>query len=91
MRETSQLVARAADLRKLNNGSGGALMVTTAWLREHDIIGGLLRANLHLAQYVAQVSTFPACGCQRAHSRGIGGLRALPSTCAGMYCQDMRS
>ena len=27
----------------------------TDWLRGKDIIGGLLRANLHLAQYVAQV------------------------------------
>ncbi len=27
----------------------------TDWLRSKDIIGGLLRANLHLAQYVAQV------------------------------------
>jgi hypothetical protein len=27
----------------------------TDWLRAKDIIGGLLRANLHLAQYVAQV------------------------------------
>ncbi len=34
---------------------GGDPQEMTDWLRGKDIIGGLLRANLHLAQYVAQV------------------------------------
>lgn len=63
MRETAQLVARAAELQHQSSAGAGALEATSTWLREHDIIGGLLRANLHLAQYVAQVTTFPLCRC----------------------------
>ena len=57
MRETAQLVLRAAELQRLGPIGSGALEATSTWLREHDIISGLLRANLHLAQYVAQVTT----------------------------------
>ena len=51
------LVSRAADLRQpgIPGDELGPLDDTLEWLREHDIIGGLLRANVHLAQYVAQV------------------------------------
>ena len=44
-------------LAPVKDALGGHPQEMTDWLRGKDIIGGLLRANLHLAQYVAQVRT----------------------------------
>ena len=74
----------------------------TDWLRGKDIIGGLLRANLHLAQYVAQVSCKLHLGCtacppplfrfavvSRQHSRHRL-LRANPVSCALLPYPDVQ-
>lgn len=54
VRETHALVKRAADLSK---GDEDQPMIHTAsWLESHNIVGQLLRANLHQKQYVDQVS-----------------------------------
>ena len=69
VRETAQLVLRAAELRQRGTAGSEALGATSTWLREHHIISALLRANLHLAQYVAQVSRFWMHSPSHVHQR----------------------
>ena len=58
----------------------------TEWLRSKDIIGGLLRANLHLAQYVAQAR--PLTSLSGSCFQILTPARALPfSTCKDL-CFD---
>ena len=53
VRETHAIVKRAVEL---STGSmGDATEGTIAWLQSHNIVGQLLRANLHQKQYVDQV------------------------------------
>lgn len=53
VRETHAIVKRAVELSK--GTVGDALEHTTLWLQSHNIVGQLLRANLHQKQYVDQV------------------------------------
>lgn len=53
VRETHALVKRAIELSK--GSLGDAMDDTVQWLHTHNIIGQLLRANLHQKQYVDQV------------------------------------
>lgn len=57
VRETHAVVQRAVELSKGNMGD--ALEHTIHWLESHNIVGQLLRANLHQKQYVDQVKQAP--------------------------------
>ena len=59
----------------------------TDWLRGKDIIGGLLRANLHLAQYVAQAR--PLTSLSEPRLQILTSARVLPfPTCKDSLCFD---
>ncbi|KAL3156421.1 hypothetical protein ABBQ38_000732 [Trebouxia sp. C0009 RCD-2024] len=53
VRETNALVKRALDLS--TSDQGAAMEHVKQWLQQHNIVGQLLRANLHQKQYVEQV------------------------------------
>lgn len=53
VRETNALVKRALDLAVADHGA--AMERVKQWLQQHNIVGQLLRANLHQKQYVEQV------------------------------------
>ena len=53
VRETNAVVKRALDLSAADHGS--AMEKVKQWLQRHNIVGQLLRANLHQKQYVEQV------------------------------------
>ena len=53
VRETHAMVKRAVELPK--DSLGNAMGQTIQWLESHNIVGQLLRANLHQKQYVDQV------------------------------------
>ena len=53
VRETNALVKRALDLGVADQGA--AMERVKQWLQQHNIVGQLLRANLHQKQYVEQV------------------------------------
>lgn len=53
VRETNAVVKRALDLSASDHGA--AMNNVKQWLQHHNIVGQLLRANLHQKQYVEQV------------------------------------
>ena len=53
VRETNAVVKRALDLSAADHGA--AMEKVKLWLQQHNIVGQLLRANLHQKQYVEQV------------------------------------
>ena len=53
VRETNAVVKRALDLSASDHGV--AMESVKQWLQHHNIVGDLLRANLHQKQYVEQV------------------------------------
>ena len=53
VRETHAIVKRASELSKGHLDE--PMQQTSVWLRSHNVVGQLLRANLHQKQYVDQV------------------------------------
>ena len=59
VRETHAIIKRAVELPK--DSLGNAMGHTIQWLESHNIVGQLLRANLHQKQYVDQVRSSLKC------------------------------
>ena len=83
VRETNAIVKRAVDLSSADHGA--AMAVIKKWLHRQNIVGQLLRTNLHQKQYVDQVSARKAVSWHavRQHCICCPALRAFVVwTCA---------
>lgn len=76
VRETNAIVKRALFLSSTDRGA--AMAVIKKWLHQHNIVGQLLRTNLHQKQYVDQVGAEYSCFLAFSESSLGTLLFALP-------------